>query len=116
MVFLEKGKEIGVRSSQQISELPHCQRSERTQGEKKKNKHQLLGGKQALLTQSREGDLPGHRGENKLTSKKSLSPPSLLPKTPLEVLRHQEFVFQHSVIETPGHPGQKGKAGTGKLK
>lgn len=35
---------------------------------------------------------------------------------PLQLLRHQEFTFQHSVIETTGHAGLKGKAGTGELK
>lgn len=85
-------------------------------GLKEPREKKLLGGKRALLTQSRGGDLPGHRGENKLTSKKSLSPPSLLPQAPLQLLRHQEFMFQHSVIETTGHAGLKGKAGTGELK
>lgn len=73
-------------------------------------------GWKASPASTEQRDLPGHRGENKLTSKKSLSPPSLLPKAPVQLLRHQEFMFQHSVIETTGHPGLQGKAGTGKVK
>lgn len=57
----------------------------------KNREKKLLGGKQALLPQSRGRNLPGHRGKNKLTSKKSLSPPSLLPKALLQLFRHQEF-------------------------
>lgn len=46
------------------------------------------------LTQSRGRNLPGHRGKNKLTSKKSPSPPSLCPKALLRLFRHQEFSAQ----------------------
>lgn len=70
-VLLEKGKDWGLILSEGdfwAAPLPVVWKNP---GRKK-----LLGGKRALLTQSRGGDLPGHRGENKLTSKKSLSPPS----------------------------------------
>lgn len=80
-----RGGDVVWSSQKEISELLHCQRCQRTERENPPG----WKASPAYTAQRKVSSLD--TGENKLTSKKSLSLPSRLPEALLQLFRHEEF-------------------------